>query len=139
MVPKSGPHPDTQELCNTLAATNTLALAPDKPRWWPQMRSRHLHFQSIPGGSVLGLLFPSLLVALWGSRTISGETFDGISMSFTVSVAQKQTPNSAQAVGGRLWITLDQALGPRGRGWWLSISPLPASLHLMGKGSHTLL
>lgn len=38
---------------------------------------------------------PSLLAAVWGSRTsINGETFDRISVGFSVPAAQQQIPNS---------------------------------------------
>lgn len=70
-------------------------------------------------------------MAVWGSGTsISGETFDGIFMGFSVPEAQQQTPNPAWATGGTFWIAV--ALGPRGRRWWLIYS----SLHLLVGGSH---
>lgn len=57
---------------------------------------------------------PSQLLAAWGAGTsVSGERFDGISMCFSVPVAQQHTSNPAWATGVTFWITVGDS-GPRG-------------------------
>lgn len=80
-------------------------------------------------------LLPPLRMAVWGSGTsISGETFDGISMGFSVPVAPQRTPNPAWATGahpGARW------LWAPGAGDGDSVTPLGWPLSICwGGGSH---